>query len=83
VLAARSREPTLAPAERGALLTRAKLLLEQASALDPDDAAVFHELGRVHADLDDRPAARAAFSRALELKPDHEKARQALAALPP
>jgi len=56
-------------------------LLERALTLDPNDARLHRQLGRVRGRLGDAQAARAAFERAVALDPNDEKMRIELIAL--
>lgn len=58
----------------------ARQLLSQAVELDPNDAKAWYYLAGTQVDIEDR---RRSLERVLELMPDNEKAREALAKLPP
>lgn len=53
---------------------RARMLLERATALAPDDAHIHYRLGLLHGDLREFPQALARFDQALRLDPRHYRA---------
>jgi protein O-mannosyl-transferase len=57
-------------------------LLEKAVESDPYNAEIWYNLGGACYTINDFQRAREAFLHTLELKPDHEKAKQGLAAIP-
>jgi tetratricopeptide (TPR) repeat protein len=59
----------------------AKMVLENAKAIDPKDAATFNELGLVNLALKAKPAALENFKQAVALKPDFAEAKNNLGAL--
>lgn len=63
---------------RGGRLVDARRDLEQAVMLDPTDWMAFHLLGHAHRRLGDREAARIAWRRVIDLRPDYEPAHEQL-----
>lgn len=63
---------------RGGKLVDARRDLEQAVMLDPTDWMAFHLLGHAHRRLGDRGAARIAWRRVIDLRPDYEPAYEQL-----
>ena len=62
-------------------LELAKMVLDNARAIAPDEAATHHALGLVQLALGTKPAALESFKKASELKPDFAEARNNLGAL--
>jgi O-antigen ligase len=62
---------------------RAARALARAAELDPENLAVWYHLGRAEQAAYRLAEARRAFERVLTIDPSHEKARAALASLPP
>ena len=56
--------------------------LEKATKVDPENADNWYDLGDAYAKVDQLEKARAAWTKTLQLQPDHKEAKQRLSALP-